>query len=96
MSDRDQLANHLIDSLALRVDELRKAHPMDDYAGRIYYCGHCKSFDAAAAPADELPDDYPCSSCGRPQLPVTEAGVPQPARAPNRAERRRQRRDRER
>lgn len=89
MSDRDQIAEHLIDSVALRVEELRRAHPEDDYAGRIYYCDHCNSFDAVAAPVDELPDGYPCPTCERPQRAVTEPGVPTPQPRPNRALRRR-------
>jgi hypothetical protein len=60
-------ADALVESLALSVAQMRRRFPADDYAGRIYFCEACLSFDACAAPSDELPDDYPCPTCHGPQ-----------------------------
>jgi rubrerythrin len=76
----------LVDELLDQVAVMRAQDPAAGYAGRVYICDSCRSVDAVAAPWDELPDDYPCPTCGAPQRPLTDAGVPlQPNRAARRA-----------
>jgi hypothetical protein len=76
----------LVDELLDRVAILRAEDPEAGWVGRLYQCDACRSIDAVAAPWDELPDDYPCPTCGAPQHPLTDSGVPlQPNRAARRA-----------
>ncbi len=80
-----QTAERLMIQLSSAVREARQAFPGAGYAGRIYFCDACSSYDGACAPAYELPDDYPCPICRAPQRPVTPAGL---GPAGNRAQRR--------
>lgn len=81
-----------LDALAWAVLDLRDRFPEDDYAGRVYRCEPCCSLDFAAAPADDLVDDYPCPQCGEPQTPVVSPGVPRRSAARRRPRNRRVRR----
>lgn len=78
--DVDDVAAKLMRTLADRLSWARRLYPGDDYAARIYRCEPCGSLDGCVAPAEELLDDYPCPSCGRPQHPVTGIGEPPPNR----------------
>ena len=81
----DRLLNRTADTLR----DLRRDFPGQRYAARLYRCAWCVTIDAAVAPTDELPDDYPCPACGRAQTPLTDASehVARPNRAQRRARR---------
>jgi hypothetical protein len=54
-----------------RLLAARDEYPDADYVARVFHCSTCSSIDAAVAPRDELPSNYPCPFCGRPQVPVS-------------------------
>lgn len=60
----------MLDALRAQLVAARQMFPADDYCARLYYCIRCQQLDGAVAPADELPDDYACPSCKRPQEPA--------------------------
>lgn len=87
----EAIVDEALDLLAFYVNEARAVYPGENYAGRVYWCEGCESMGTTCAPADELPDDYPCPECGTARRPLSDVGIPQPPR-PNRAARRARRR----
>lgn len=70
------MVDALVDQVADRIQEMQRRFPVTPYAGRLYFCAACESIDGVVAPPDDLILGYPCPECGRPQLALTEPGVP--------------------
>lgn len=58
---------HALDVARHQLLVMREVYPALDYCARVYYCVRCRHIDIAAAPADDLPSDYACPACERPQ-----------------------------
>jgi hypothetical protein len=68
--DYRQDMDRLVDQLHAALVGARQRFPGDDYCARVYYCVKCRHLDGAIAPAEDLPDDYACPSCKRPQQAI--------------------------
>ena len=79
----------MLKRVAEQLASMEREFPEQGYAARLYYCDVCGTIDGAVAPADELPDDYPCPSCRCPQQPLSDIGRPVFNRAERRLARRR-------
>ena len=61
----------LLGEVRAHLHYARLAFPDADYCGRLYWCQPCQHLDGAVAPADELPEDYACPTCGTAQEAVS-------------------------
>lgn len=69
--EQRRAAQALADTMYDEVMDMRARFPRADYVGRVFFCVRCSSLDGAVAPRRELPPNYGCLSCGRPQTAVT-------------------------